>query len=107
MRNTHVVPRQRGETDGYGWPGWALDALRGIEPHEVVQALGARRRWPRKARGRDGTEVLTVWARTISGRPLIVAVRQVGEPEWPIVGAREMRVRERSEFVRWEGTRDD
>jgi hypothetical protein len=90
----------------YSWPDWALDALHGIEPYEVVQALGAVRRWPRRARSRDGIEVLTGWARTQGGRPLIVAVRQVDGHEWLIVGAREMRVRERTEFVRWEGTRD-
>jgi hypothetical protein len=66
---------------GYSWPGWALDALRGIEPDEVVQALGARHRWPRKARGRDGIEVLTSWARTVRGRPLIVTVREIGDRE--------------------------
>jgi hypothetical protein len=92
---------------GYEWPGWALDALRGVEPYEVVQALGAKRRWPRRAVGHGGLQVLTVRARTGSGRPLIVAIRERDEWEWLILGAREMRLRERAEFARWEGTQDE
>jgi hypothetical protein len=91
---------------GYEWPGWALDALRGIEPYEVVQALGATRRWPRPAVGSGGLAVLTVWSRTDRGRPLIVAVRRTDDRDWLIVGAREMRLRERAEFARWEGMQD-
>jgi hypothetical protein len=89
----------------YLWPVWALDALHGIEPYEVVQVLGAVDRWPRRAHGPDGLEVLTIWARTRAGRPLIVAVRQVDGWDWLIVGAREMRLAERREFVRWEEER--
>lgn len=87
---------------GYEWLGPALDALRGIEPHEVVQALAARRRWPRPASGPGGVSVLTVWARTRDGRPLIVAVRQTDPWTWAIIGARDLRPRERIEFARWE-----
>jgi hypothetical protein len=90
---------------GCEWPGWALDALRGLEPYEVVQALGAR--WPRPAVGSGGLAVLTIRARTDSGRPLIVAVRRTGDRNWLILGARDMRLRERAEFARWEGTRDE
>ena len=91
---------------GYEWPGWALDALRGIEPHEVMQALGADRRWPRGAAGPGGVGVLTVWARTRPGRPLIVAVRQVGDWDWLIIGARDMHPTETAEFERWEASHD-
>jgi hypothetical protein len=46
--------------------------------------------------------VLTVWARTLGDRPLIVAVQHTGEFTWKILGAREMRLDERAEFERWE-----
>jgi hypothetical protein len=92
---------------GYEWPGWAMDALRGIEPHEVVQALGSMRRWPRRAVAPSGLAVLTVWARTAGGRPLIVAVQRIDDWDWLILGARDMRLPERAEFARWEGSRND
>jgi hypothetical protein len=87
---------------GYSWASWSLAALDGIEPYEVVQALGADRRWPRQAHGRGGVPVLTFWARTRRGRPLIVAVHRTGDWDWLIVGAREMYAPERMEFIRWE-----
>lgn len=80
---------------GYEWLAAGLDALQGIRPHEVNQVLGAHRRWPR--RGRDpvtGIEVLTVWGRTATGRPLLVAVRHLGGLDWQIVGARALRADE-------------
>jgi hypothetical protein len=91
----------------YEWPGWALDALRGIEPYEVMQALGADRRWPRRATGPGGVGVLTVWARTRAGRPLIVAVRQSGDWDWLIIGARNMDPAETAEFKTWEEASHD
>jgi hypothetical protein len=91
----------------YEWQGWALDALRGIEPYEVVQVLGAERRWPRPAKAPSGVDVLTVWARTRDGRPLIVAVRQVDRWDWTIIGARDMDPAEATEFARWEEATDD
>lgn len=92
---------------GFEWQGWALDALRGIEPYEVVQVLAAERRWPRPAVSAGGVAVLTVWGRTRAGRPLVVAVRQVDEWDWLILGARELGPGEAVEFARWEETRDD
>jgi len=50
--------------------------------------------------------VLTVWARTRPGRPLIVAVRQVGDWDWLIIGARDMHPTETAEFERWEASHD-
>jgi hypothetical protein len=91
---------------GYEWPPWTLDGLRGIGPSEVIQALGAARRWPRGARSQNGVAVLTIWARTRSGRPLVVAVRRSDEWTWLIVGARDMSLPERAEFARWEGASD-
>jgi hypothetical protein len=50
--------------------------------------------------------VLTVWARTRTGRPLIVAVRQTADWDWDwdwlIIGARAMTAAETAEFDRWE-----
>lgn len=91
---------------GFDWPRWALDALRGIEPHEVVQVLDAKRRLPRPAGSPAGVTVLTVWGRTRAGRPLIVAVRRADPWTWVIVGAREMYLQERAEFARWEEAHD-
>jgi hypothetical protein len=96
-----------GSDMGYDWPDWALDALKGIEPQEVIGALAARRRWPRQARSPEGVDVLAVWARTPSGRPLIVAVRQVAEWEWQIIGARDLRPGELAEFARWEASQGE
>jgi hypothetical protein len=89
---------------GYEWVAKALDALRGIEPHEVMQALGSTARWPRLARTSMGQPVLTVWARTHAGRPLIVAVRPIDEWSWQILGAREMRAAELGMFEKWEAS---
>jgi hypothetical protein len=80
----------------------ALKSLRGVEPYEVMQALGARRRWPRRAEGPYGHVAMTIWARTDAGRPLIVAVRQLSGWDWQIVGARDLRPDELRGVERWE-----
>lgn len=89
----------------YEWEDWALAALVGIEPFEVWQALDAKRRWARRAMSATGVAVLTVWGRTVAGRPLIVAVYHVAGFTWKIIGAREMGETELTEFSRWEETR--
>lgn len=89
----------------YEWDDWAIHALAGIEPYEVVQILTARRRWPRRGTTPDGLSTLTVWGRTQGGRPLIVAVHHHSGFTWKIIGAREMTAREVAEFLRWEETR--
>jgi hypothetical protein len=86
----------------YEWEEWALAALVGIEPYEVRQALEARRRWPRRASSATGVQVLTVWGRTLAGRPLIVAVYQVTGFTWKIIGARDMTDKELIDFRQWE-----
>ncbi len=86
---------------GFEWPQWALDALRGIEPQEVVQALDAKHRLPRPARSATGS---TCWTRT--ERPLVMAVRRTDPWTWLIIGAREMCLQERTEFARWEEAQD-
>jgi hypothetical protein len=88
----------------YEWDDWALAALFGIEPYEVRQVLEAKRRWPRRATSASGVAVLTVWSRTETGRPLIVAVYHLTGLTWKIIGARDMTDKELSEFSRWEET---
>jgi hypothetical protein len=88
----------------YEWDDWAVAALFGIEPYEVWQALEAKRRWPRQATGATGSPVLTVWGRTVAGRPLIVAIYRITAFAWKIIGAREMTDEELIEFSRWEET---
>jgi hypothetical protein len=46
--------------------------------------------------------VLSVWGRTGTGRPLIVATRQQDQWTWLIIGAREMRADEQKMFEQWE-----
>jgi hypothetical protein len=89
----------------FEWEEWALQALAGIETHEVRQALEAGRRWPRPATGAHGLRVLTVWSRTASGRPLIVAVHHLTDATWKIIGARDMTDKELAEFTEWEDAR--
>jgi hypothetical protein len=60
------------------WPEWALSALQGIEPHEVMQALYAADRWPRPMVGLGGLELVAIWARTNASPSLVVALRPVG-----------------------------
>jgi len=69
----------------------------------VHQALAAPRRWPRAARDSElGLQVLTIWARTASGRPLVVATRRRTEWDWQCLGARDMKPEELKEFEAWE-----
>ena len=70
----------------------------------MVQALGAPRRRPVPAEA-AGVVVLTVWARTAAGRPLIVVVRPAGGFDWVIVGARAMDEKQLREFEQWEAGR--
>jgi hypothetical protein len=88
------------------WVGEGLRALRGIEPYEVVQALSASRRLPVAARS-GGIPVLTIWARTQAGRPLIVGLRKSGPLDQDIIGAREMTAAELARFEQWEADSDE
>ena len=89
----------------YEWLQLALSQVQqaGIAAYEVVQVLGAARRWPRPAASDIG-EVLTIWGRTKRGDGLIVAVRHSGGFNFDIVGARRMSEAEMSEFEGWEGS---
>ena len=93
---------------GYEWLSLALDSLAGIAPSEVTQVLAGKRRWPRMATDPGtGITVLTIWGRTQAGRPLIVAIREVGDLEWQIVGARPVQLGELAEFEEWEAKTDE
>lgn len=86
---------------GYEWLAEALSALRDVEPYEVMQVLSAARRMPLAASS-GGVRFLTVSGRTANGRPLIVAVRLLGDLDQQIIGAREMTGPERARFEAWE-----
>ena len=86
----------------FEWEEWALQALAGIQPYEVRQALDAGRRWPRPATGSHGLRVLTIWSRTTAGRPLVVALLHITSSTWRIIGARDMTEKELVEFASWE-----
>ncbi|MGI5246133.1 hypothetical protein ACQEVU_49795 [Dactylosporangium sp. CA-139066] len=85
----------------YRWWPATLAALNGIEPIEALEALNADRRLPRAGVSLR-LPVLSVWARTRSGRPLIVVLRHEGGLEWLIVGALDMTPVQLAEFEAWE-----
>ena len=88
---------------GYEWLPWALAALTGIEQYEVLQVLSARRRLP-SAASSNGVPFVVISGRTLHGRPLIVAVRRIGDFDQQIIGAREMTAAELEMFEKWEAT---
>lgn len=90
----------------YTWLPIALEKLRGIEPYEVFQALHAARRLPVRA-SHGALPVLTIWARTAAGRPLIVALRPLSGRDYEIVGASEMNAEQLRILQQWEETRND
>lgn len=87
---------------------WLQEAFRdvaahGVEPYEVVQVLGYRRRLPKPHRHpTGGVPVLAIWGRTATGRPLAVFVRLLANREALILGARELSATEREELKSWE-----
>ena len=85
----------------YRWWPAALSALNGIEPIEALQALNADRRLPKAGIALD-LPVLSVWARTAGGRPLIVVLRHEGGLDWLILGALKMTPTQEAEFTAWE-----
>lgn len=85
-----------------------MDALRkDIEPYEVRQVLEATVRWPRPATTDTGKRVLSIWARTRAGRPLIVTTYHHDGLIWKIIGASEMNFTQLAEFEAWEELRHD
>ncbi|MET7394412.1 hypothetical protein KZZ52_59170 [Dactylosporangium sp. AC04546] len=87
----------------YRWWPATLAALIGIEPWEALQALNADLRLPRSGVAL-GLPVLSVWARTEAGRPLIVVLRHEGGLDWLIVGALDMTPDQLAEFEGWEAS---
>jgi hypothetical protein len=92
---------------GYEWLSSAMQALRDIEPHEVMYVLNSKVRRPVPAQGPYGHELITIWGRTAEDRALIVAVRQLSQWDWQILGVREMRTNEIALHESWEATRDE
>lgn len=89
---------------GYLWLEITLAQLRGIEPYEILQALNSRLRHPVPGQSAEGVRVLTIWARTRAGRPLVVALRKVpdSQRDWWMVGARDLAEAEPAQFEQWE-----
>ena len=93
---------------GFEWPDWALAGLRDIEPYEVMQMVTGKNRWVRSAvSGWGGLRVVTIWGRTHNDRPLIVAVRLLGNLRTQIVGARDLHPHELADLEAWEASRDE
>jgi hypothetical protein len=88
---------------GYEWLPWALAALTGIEHDEVMQVLAGTRRLPSAATS-GVVPFVAISGRTLAGRPLIVAVRRIGDFDQQIIGAREMTPVELATFEKWEAT---
>ncbi|HET9516536.1 MAG TPA: hypothetical protein VFO77_02290 [Actinoplanes sp.] len=88
---------------GYEWLPWALATLTGIEPDEVMQVLAGNRRLPAAATS-GVVPIVTISGRTWAGRPLIVAVRKIGDFDQQIIGVREMTPAELATFENWEAT---
>ena len=88
----------------YRWLEIALAALRGVEPHEVLQALASPHRLGAPSAGAD-VALLGVFARTDAGRPLVVTLRRGEGFDWWIVGARDMTGDELAAFENWEAGR--
>lgn len=84
------------------WLPEGLQALRGIEPYEVVQVLhGPGRRWLGPASS-GGIPMVVVMGRTAANRVLVVALRKDGALDQEIVGARDPRPGELAVFEQWE-----
>lgn len=87
---------------GYEWLDVGLAFLHGIEPHEVIQVLGARRRWLRPAVGPDGHRVMTIWGTHQPGACPDRGRAPARPWDWQILGARDLDAEEMSEFKAWE-----
>ncbi|WP_280264672.1 hypothetical protein [Nocardia wallacei] len=90
----------------YWLPPWAESHLRGVTPEEVDQVLTARRRWPRPSTG-GPVRVTLIAGRTLAGRPVVVAVREVAPFESIVVAAAELAGEDLAAFEEWEVTADE
>lgn len=89
----------------YRWLDVALARLRGVEPHEVLQVIYAKRRLPIPSTVGD-TPVVVICARTHAGRALAVAVRKIGPLDHEIVAVRALAADELAQFEQWEAKQD-
>lgn len=92
----------------YRWLIFALEALVGIEPFEVMQMLTDKR--PRRPRPNvdpaTGIRVIEIEGTTRAGRYIVATVRPVGGFDSVILHAREMTTAEKTSFDEWEVGRD-
>jgi hypothetical protein len=76
-----------------------------------MQVVTGKTRWVRSAvAGWGDLQLVTIWGRTYNDRPLLVAVRLLGNMRTQIIGARDLRPEELAEFEAWEasgGERDE
>lgn len=78
---------------------------RGIEPHEVTQALYAKRRLPINVLTPEGLPTVLILGETFTGRRLAVLIRPGVRRTFDayIINAREMNADESAEFdAHWE-----
>jgi hypothetical protein len=80
-----------------------------LPPSSASSHTKCGRRWKPSGAGLAGPpappcRVLTIWGRTLAGRPLIVAVYHVSGFTWKIIGARDMTDKDLVEFTQWEET---
>ncbi|MET7396289.1 hypothetical protein ABZS66_22685 [Dactylosporangium sp. NPDC005572] len=87
---------------GYEWLPGLMAILNGVEPHEVIQALDNPHRWPHPMRDQYGRAFVAIWARTRTGRPVIVTIRLLGGFDAQIVAARPMTPDETAHLETWE-----
>jgi hypothetical protein len=90
----------------YELPPWAESKLRGVTREEVDQVLTARRRWPRPSTG-GPVRVTLIAGRTATGRPVMVAVREVVPFRSLIVAAGELTGADLAAFEDWEVKTDE
>ncbi|MFB7837831.1 hypothetical protein ACWIGW_45395 [Nocardia brasiliensis] len=90
----------------YELPWWAESKLRGVTREEVDQVLTARRRWPRPSTG-GPVRVTLIAGRTLAGRPVVVAVREVAPFQSLIVAAGELSGDDLAAFEQWEASSDE
>lgn len=88
----------------YRWLHGLLAILTDVEPYEVLQAIYATRRQLKPVHGPHGIPCYRIYARTDTGRPLVVTLRKEGGFDSRILDARPMTDDEHTQFAAWERT---